>query len=65
MTIVKTHCQYGYSLLGEKPSQLDNTAQYVVIGESKHFPYCVIIQRADGRSFQGKKVWIVPETSIY
>lgn len=56
---------YGYSLLGERPPQLDINTEYVIIGQSKFFSHCVIIQRADGKAFLGEKRWIVPENSIY
>ena len=65
MDSLKTHCQYGYALLGEKPPRIDNTVEYVIIGESIYFPYCVIIQRKDSSSFNGKKRWIVPKDSLY
>lgn len=65
MISLKTLCQYGYSLLGEKPPRIDNTVEYVVVGESIYFPHCVIIRRKDLRSFNGKKQWIVPKTSLY
>ena len=65
MKYFKTLCQYGYSLLGEKPSRIDNTVEYIVIGKSIYLPHCVIIQRVDGKIFQGEKTWIVPQNSIY
>lgn len=65
MNSFKTLCQYGYSLLGEKPPQIDNTVEYVVVGESIYFPHCVIIQRKDFHSFNGKRHWIVPKKSLY
>lgn len=61
----KTKCMYGYCLLGERPPKLDTETQYVIIGQSRFFPHCVIIQRADGKLFYGEKVWIVPNDSIY
>lgn len=65
MKYFKTICQYGYSLLGEKPSRIDNTVEYIVTGESIYLPHCVIIRRVDGKIFQGEKTWIVPQNSIY
>lgn len=65
MCVFKTSCQFSYSLLGEKPSRIDNTAEYVIIGESIYFPHCVIIKRKDFRSFDGQKQWIVPKNSLY
>lgn len=64
-SFVKTHCQYGYALLDEKPPRIDNTVEYVIIGESIYFPHCVIIRRKDSCSFNGKKQWIVPKNSLY
>lgn len=61
----KTNCNYGYSILGECPPKLDNTAEYVIIKQSSFFPYCVIIQRADNKYFMGEKTWIVPKNSMY
>ena len=65
MDSLKTHCQYGYALLGEKPPRIDNTVEYVIIGVSIYFPHCVIIRRRDSCSFNGKKRWIVPKDSLY
>lgn len=65
MNSFKTFCEYGYSLFGEKPSRIDNTAEYIVVGESIYFPHCVIIKRRDLRSFHGKNQWIVPQSSLY
>lgn len=65
MTTFKTHCQFGYSLLGEKPSQIDNTAEYIVIGESIYFPHCVIVTRKDWYHLTAKKQWIIPKSSLY
>lgn len=65
MIFCKTICQYGYALLGEKPSRLDNTVEYIVIGESIYIPHCVIIKRRDLHLFDGKKQWIVPKSSLY
>lgn len=65
MKSFKTICQYGYSLLGEKPSRIDNTVEYIVISESIYFSHCVIIRRKDLCSFKGKKQWIVPKNSLY
>ena len=62
---VKTHCQYGYALQDEKPPRIDNTVEYVIIGESIYYPHCVIIRRKDSCSFNGKKRWIVPKDSLY
>ena len=56
---------YGYTILGERPPQLDNNAEYVIIEQSEVFPHCVIIQRLDGKSFRGEKCWIVPVNSLY
>lgn len=61
----KTKCIYGYSILGEAPPQLDDNTKYIIIGQSKFFPQCVIIQRADSKIFHGEKFWIVPENSLY
>ena len=65
MNSVKTLCQYGYSLLGEKPSPIDNSKEYVIIGESIYFPHCVIISLKDSCSSNEKKRWIVPKNSLY
>lgn len=65
MQSFKTLCQYGYSLLGEKPSRIDNAVEYIVIGESIYFSHCVIIRRKDSCSFNGKTQWIVPKNSLY
>ncbi len=65
MKFFKTICQYGYSLLGEKPSRIDNTVEYIVVSESIYLPHCVIIKRKDLCSFNGKKQWIVPKNSLY
>ena len=66
MKYFKTRCQYGYELLlSEKPPRLDNTVEYIIIGESIYYPGCVIIQRRDSCSFNGKKRWIVPRHSLY
>ena len=65
MDSLKTHCQYGYALLGEEPPRIDNTVEYVIIGVSIYFPHCVIIRRRDSCSFNGKKQWIVPQNSLY
>lgn len=56
---------YGYTILGERPPQLDTNAEYVIIEQSKFFSHCVIIQRLDGKSFLGEKCWIVPVNSLY
>ncbi len=61
----KTKCMYGYSILGERPPQLDTQTKYVIIEQSRFFPHCVIIQRVDGEIFQGEKTWIVPQNGIY
>lgn len=61
----KTKCMYGYSVLGERPPQIDTDTKYIIIGQSKFFPHCIIIQRADGKSFLGETRWIIPENSIY
>ncbi len=61
----RTKCIYGYSILGERPPQLDTKAEYIIIEQSTFFPHCVIIQRADDQFFQGEKNWIVPEYSMY
>lgn len=65
MRTYKTICQYGYSLLGEKPPKIDNTIEYIIIGHSIYFPHCVIIKRKDSLSFDGVKRWIVPKNSMY
>lgn len=65
METFKTICQYGYSLLGEKPSRIDNTMEYIVVGESIYFSHCVIIRRKDLCSFNVEKQWIVPKSSLY
>lgn len=61
----KTKCRYGYSIFGECPPKLDTRVEYIIIEQSIFFPHCVIIQRADGKFFQGEKKWIVPECSMY
>lgn len=61
----KTKCKYGYTIFGESPPKLDTQARYVIIEQSKFFTNCVIIQRIDGKAFQGEKVWIVPQSSMY
>ena len=65
MEFCRTTCSYGYSLLGEKPSPIDNTAEYIVIGESIYFPHCVIISQKDSCLSNEKKRWIVPKSSLY
>lgn len=65
MNQYKTKCMYGYTILGERPPQLDTNAEYVIIEQSKFFSHCVIIQRLDGKSFLGEKCWIVPVNSLY
>lgn len=47
MNSFKTLCQYGYSLLGEKPPLIDNSMEYFIVGESIYFPHCVIISPKD------------------
>lgn len=61
----KTKCRYGYSIFGECPPKLDISAEYLIMEQSIFFPHCVIIQRADGKGFQGEKTWIVPEHCMY
>lgn len=61
----KTKCVYGYSILGECPPKLDSTAEYIIVARSKFFSNCIVVQRADGEYYNGKRVWIIPETSIY
>lgn len=61
----KTTCTHGYSIFGERPPTLDTAAEYIIIAPSNFFPHCVIIQRADGNTFQGERNWIVPEHSLY
>lgn len=58
---MKVCCQYGYSILGEKPPKIDISADYTVIGFSKYFPNCVIIKRKDSCSYDGNEIWIVPK----
>lgn len=65
MNFFKTSCQYGYSLLGEKPSPINNTVEYVIIGESIYFPQCVIIRPKNSCLLNEKKRWIVPKSSLY
>lgn len=65
MKLYKTKCMYGYSFLGERPPKLDTQTKYVIIEQSRFFPHCVIIQRVDGKIFQGEKTWIIPQNSIY
>lgn len=60
----KVNCQYGYSITGEKPPKLDETAEYIIISESKYFEYCVIIKRVDGKKYLGNDTWIVPERNL-
>lgn len=64
MNSFKTLCQYGYSLLGEKPPLIDNSMEYVIVGESIYFPHCVIIGQKDSCLSNEKKRWIVPKSSI-
>ena len=47
MNSFKTLCQYGYSLLGEKPPLIDNSMELSIVGESIYFPHCVIISPKD------------------
>lgn len=61
----KTKCTHGYTILGERPPKLDPQAKYVIIEQSKFFTNCVIIQRIDGKTFQGEKIWIVSQSSMY
>ena len=61
----RTKCVYGYSILGERPPKLDSTAEYIIVSRSKFFPNCIAVQRADGSYYNGKRMWIIPETSIY
>ena len=65
MNSFKTLCQYGYSLLGEKPPLIDNSMEYVIVGESIYFPNCVIISPKDSCLSNEKKRWIVPKSSLY
>ena len=65
MNSFKTLCQYGYSLLGEKPCLIDNSVEYVIVGESIYFPHCVIISPKDSCLSNEKKRWIVPKSSLY
>lgn len=65
MILYKTSCAYGYSILGERPPQLDVDAEYIIVGQSKYFPCCTIIQRADGHAFLGKKRWIISQQCLY
>lgn len=65
MNLFKTHCQYGYSIIGERPPKIDNNVNYIIVKESDYFPYCVIIKRQDSLSYQGEKLWIVPKNSLY
>ncbi len=65
MKYYKTTCKYGYSILGGRPPKLDTETNYIIAKQSKFFPYCVIIQRADGKSFFGENTWIVPADSMY
>lgn len=61
----KTTCNYGSTILGGCPPKIDTKAKYVIVGYSTYFPHCVIIQRADGKYFQGEKCWIVPHDCVY
>lgn len=65
MNSFKTLCQYGYSLLGEKPCLIDNSVEYIIVGESIYFPHCVIIRPKDSCLSNEKKRWIVPKSSLY
>ena len=65
MHIYKTYWHYGYSILDEKPPQIDTTADYIIIGHSIYFPHCVIIKRKDLQLFKGESRWIVPKRSLY
>ncbi len=61
MKLYKTKCVYGYSILGEKPQKINRDANYYIIGKSKYFPNCAIIQRVD---MEDEKR-IVPLDSMY
>ena len=65
MKLYKTKCMYGYSFFFFFLPKLDTQTKYVIIEQSRFFPHCVIIQRVDGKIFQGEKTWIVPQNSIY
>lgn len=62
---MKTHCHYGYSILGEKPPKIDVDADYIIVCQSIYFPNCVIIKRKDSCSYDGNTQWIVPKSSMY
>lgn len=65
MKYYKTKCMYGYAILGESPPKLDAAANYIIVNHSKFFPHCVMIRRADGKSFFNENTWIVPASSMY
>lgn len=38
---------YGYSILGEKPPEINKEAIYYIVDKSTYFPNCVIVSKAD------------------
>ncbi|MBS6563949.1 MAG: hypothetical protein KH317_00875 [Clostridiales bacterium] len=50
----KTKCMYGYTILGERPPQLDNNAEYVIIEQSKFFLIVLLYSDWMENPFEGK-----------
>ena len=64
MKIYKVTCERSYSIMNGPLPKLDISADYVIVDKSLHFPYCVIIERADKKEYLGNNQWIVPERCL-
>ena len=54
-------CQFGYSLIGERPCKIQKASPYLLIGESVYFPECYLMESAG--STCPERV-IVPKASV-
>lgn len=54
-----TTSRFGYCLIDQKPPRLGSDALYRIVGKSMHYDGRPIIERCDGKKFEGETRWIV------
>lgn len=60
----KNNRSLGYRILGGKPPKIDTTVEYHISGYAKAVGNRPIIERVDGKDFEGEKRWIVDHHNL-
>lgn len=63
--LYRIRCHTGYAILGEKPPKMDSRSLYRVLGKSKHYQHCFVVERCDRAMYRGHKTWIVHEDALW